>query len=910
MIAGSRLSLLTLLYLSISWQAYGAEKLDPAKAAALAERVGVSAAKVWMDHKSISIPPSSLSPQERSAKIEAGLQRYTDLRNGYAGVATTAGGIKVGMGALIGGALLYAGPQATITVPLTLLGAASYISLDMKNRQVEAIGGQRAKALLDSIEDDLVSESGASDFVALKGNPELLRSTLVRSDRFLRDVKDRAIASGDRGLVDTAADVMARAASSGVIAVAGAVDDLDKEFGAFVSEVRESNRRVNTTLERHQDAIKEIGGNLADLNDDMVTVKEEVTKLGRNQDLIADFMFSSLPPGKKADALRSGLMDSRIACPADAADCNPAEVKAALVERFDSEANVQVRIEQAGAILKGVNDIQLITSNLGIDLGEDGNKALKIASGAVNAYIGFMAGDYLGSIASVTGMFGKKPDPDAERFKIMMGYLKEQFGIINGKLDSILKNQQTILDAVSGVSKQLQTTYEQLDGRLEQMQVEQGRISDNVKALIWKDWSSCYATYSYALAPNPLQNELPFVEMSTLTFPSFEALRHVALAQSRNTSDCVKVVRRAMATTTATRWFGNFLDADRSLDPSSLPDPNTLSKAVATEVNKWHDLLRLYRENIVDPATTIAFDFAARHKLSDSTLLYLNASSLRDTKSLGELQAAGWEVAFACDSADPGTRAIRGLVCMPGTDPDGIARDLISTALNTDILLDIANWMTVVIQLTDIYDDNADRFAGSIEAVAEIPGISHGQEITRKLADMMTLAVAYHTRNHGGLTALAVAEDIREGRAGGNHARILANNPYLAENTANVLLHLIRGTWDFEANTSRPPFASRYTQAYLHARGETEDRFEPLYALFGRAYPYGLTAEGNAGLVLSIDSQEIVIPLPAPMRLEEGTFVFPPRREVLLARRERLIERYLDYRFGSDKELVLVVLPQ
>jgi hypothetical protein len=134
-----------------------------------------------------------------------------------------------------------------------------------------------------------------------------------------------------------------------------------------------------------------------------------------------------------------------------------------------------------------------------------------------------------------------------------------------------------------------------------------------------------------------------------------------------------------------------------------------------------------------------------------------------------------------------------------------------------------------------------------------------------------------------------------------------------------VLLHLIRGRWDFGTDTPRPTFASRYTQAYLHARGEqaylhargeTEDRFEPLYALFGRTYPFGLTAKGDVGLVLSIDKQQIVLPLPAPMRLAEGTFVFPPRHEILLARRERLIERYLDYQFGRDKDLVSVVLPQ
>ena len=140
----------------------------------------------------------------------------------------------------------------------------------------------------------------------------------------------------------------------------------------------------------------------------------------------------------------------------------------------------------------------------------------------------------------------------------MMNYLKDQFEIINEKLESVLENQQTILNAVVSVSEQLQLTYENLDGRLESMEWEQRRISDNLKELIWAEWRSCFSMYRYALAPNPAERDKPFVKPHTLAFNSFEDVRAVIDSRGDEALDCLLTVRKSMDSLSATTWFGAF----------------------------------------------------------------------------------------------------------------------------------------------------------------------------------------------------------------------------------------------------------------------------------------------------------------------------------------------------------------
>lgn len=889
-------------------------KLDHNKAASLASRLGISTARLWLDHDGIDIQPSTLPSNEQHAKIELALKYYETVRDGYAGVSTAITGTQIAVSGVIGGAILYGGPQATVTVPLTLLAAASYVSLDIANSKVEQIGKERATSLLAHMADDLVEAAGVANFTALAADPDLLRDTVIQSDSLLQDVKRRALKSGNQSFVNMAADVLQRASIATDVATLESLAEIDEnvaimdaEFGEFIQAVHSSNKRINDRLAEQNVLLGDIGGNLVALGEGIAAVDVQVQRLGQNQDLVVDFMFSGLPPDQKASALRSGQMDDRIRCPeGNTSGCDRAMIKATMIERYETEAVVMQNIATAGNILQGINDIQTIVGDLGLDIGEDGDQALQIASGAVNAYIGFMSGNYLGAVTSITGMFGNKPDPDAERFRIMMNYMKDQFGIINDKLASVLENQQTILDAVVSVSDQLQLTYENLDGRLGHMEWELSRISANLKVLIWAKWEPCFSVYLYALAPNLAEGVRPFVNSNTLAFNSFNDVHGVINQRRDEILKCLPIVRASMDTLSATRWFGAFLDARQALNTDSVIDQGTLTD----EEEGWRVVEQRHLEDVVLPAASIAFNWAERNDVSAKTLLNLQLSRITNAYQLNStIDATNNGRRFECESSEETGRVTRDLVCVPDKDSDTIAAELMSFAINADVPLEIANWTAILSQIVDLYNNNpSPYFATSLKELARFPNSSHGEEITRKTINMLALAIAYYSRTYGGITALALAEDLLSVKAHETHRKALHGNPYLAENVALVLLHLKRKTWNLEAGASRPSFELIYTQALIHAQSEVANRFEPLYALFGRNHNFAVNDEGKVGLEVIIGEASVLLPLPPPIRLSKGQFVFPPRYYSLIARQNHFVDTYVDYRLGGDTSLAIVAL--
>ena len=219
------------------------------------------------------------------------------------------------------------------------------------------------------------------------------------------------MASGDRALVNMAADILQRTAHevdiatlNSVASVELRVSDLDAEFGRFVQVLHNSNNEIANSLEHHKVLIRNLGADLKKLSKDITAVHEEVRHLGHNQDLLVDFLFSDLPPDEKVLALKSGLMDHRIRCPKDGdAACNREELRATLIERYETESIIRKNVATAGKILQSINGIQTITTNLGIDIGEEGRTILKFADGAVNAYMSILSGNPLARISHQGG---------------------------------------------------------------------------------------------------------------------------------------------------------------------------------------------------------------------------------------------------------------------------------------------------------------------------------------------------------------------------------------------------------------------------------------------------------------------------------------------------------------------------
>ena len=129
------------------------------------------------------------------------------------------------------------------------------------------------------------------DFTSLAADPRLLRDTVIQSDRFLQDVKRRALESGDQSLVNMAANVLQRASTVTDVAtleslaqIAGNVSDLDAEFGEFIKAVHKSNKRIDDRLDKHNVLLGDIGEKLVGTRRRHSGSGCASTRLGRNQD--------------------------------------------------------------------------------------------------------------------------------------------------------------------------------------------------------------------------------------------------------------------------------------------------------------------------------------------------------------------------------------------------------------------------------------------------------------------------------------------------------------------------------------------------------------------------------------------------------------------------------------------------
>lgn len=218
---------------------------------------------------------------------------------------------------------------------------------------------------------------------------------------------------------------------------------------------------------------------------------------------------------------------------------------------------------------------------------------------------------------------------------------------------------------------------------------------------------------------------------------------------------------------------------------------------------------------------------------------------------------------------------------------------------------DLAREVVVVGQLADLHLGEGTRFATYLADVAQIRGAPRGREMAEIMLAMATIAVAHEQRLYGGLTALAIAEDIIEGRPlGEDHYRVLSANPYLAQNVMTILMHRWVGATEIEDAFEGVSFVNRYTNAIVYSRSEAPHPLDQLHAIFSEVQdrPWGRDASnGHAVYIVSTDVGTVQLQLPGPMQVAEGRFVFPPSYPRLVAARELLIDRIIGYELGQEE---------
>lgn len=888
--------------------------------AKIVTELGISVIEEVSTNSGLTVPASTLSSDQRAQKIEASLAKYTNLRNEYTTTKSTTNTLAAVADSVISTSAM-TGNVAGVVVGAVLRGG-----IELGNQTLDKYAQGKSRDYLIGISEQLIKESGVADFDALIKNPKIIEETLVNSSELLNDVRKRAQEADDPALLLTVAASVAQVADAkAVVAYKLAqtatsisddnsitIADIDKDFSSFVNTMDVSFKAANKRLDDHEQRLVGLEADVGELEDSVENMQLQVGQLGKNQDLILDFVSARMTPSERINALKnSEALVKRIQCPAGAPLCDKKVVRDAMINRYTKEVEIQKTIKDIGGFINDANTSLKIANDLGLDVPKELTTAVKIANVGFSVFTNFTPpSNYLGAISSITGLFSKQRDIGAERHKQMMGFLKANFEQVNTRLEGLRKGQERIIGAVAQVSEQIHAFHVDMDARFRVLNFRFDQIDRQLRQLTWAPWLSCNTVSNFARS---LSNDLSFslVDQQTLFFSSFQSRVTTLNANQSAVRSCMHIMRDGLgAITTVDGWkrFGAFIDLERVLLDLTPEQTNRIERAIRNEgAIDYRDLLSKYLNSIVKPSSDIVINWSKKRGLDQGTLLYLLAATPETSQDLNTLlnvvfpkdesAQSGWR--FKCNASDFRYRLIGGAVCRRIGERDALIGAHLKSSLDTETLIKVSEWAVITSQVFDLYDGATDKFARSIAKVYDIRSGGAGKQLILTLAPLMTLGVAYENRLNGALTARIIADDIKAGATGINHNRILNANPYLAENVAMLLL---KDSW--KQSKTGVSMENRHAQAVLHSRSGKVYPFGPFKALYGDSKTFKLDPYGRPAMVISVGGSDVALPLPGPKQLQEGRFIMPVEYSNLITARERVVERAIDYEIGADKELV------
>ncbi|WP_139216085.1 hypothetical protein [Marinobacter sp. DSM 26671] len=853
-----------------------------------------------------SVPQSTLSADTRSAAVEQTYLKYVQMRTKYASAKNAGEWLSLGVGGSMALVATVAGPQATVTIPALLVGAAITTVIDIGNEDLESASQTQLRQLLKSKEEEILVDLGLS-FEQLQANPERAQKAFSEGVEIFQDLRERA--GGDEAVWKQSQDLIVQTLvntdraqwdlievnEENIGLVADFVVDLAVELEDFKVEVSERLDKLNA-------AYNNLSGKVADLEVAVVDLDERVVNLENNQAVISDFIFDEMPPSQKVRALRDrGFLANRFACEEGERTCEGSELRDSMIARFEKEADLQEMLSDAAAAAGALMTVGKIANDLGIASPEL-NDAVEIGNAAFGAFSGFMTGNYLGAISSITGVFSRPTDPDAERFKILMKYLQGQFEQINAKLDAVLENQEKIMNAVRQVSEQMREGFLRIERQLVNMEFEQRRISRGVRELIWTDWRNCYLVFDRSVRGIGALGA--YVDPSTFYFANEDALFAIIKNSGDPARDCLVTMQADMGSLSATQRFGNFVDLQWVID-----ERLTAEMALPSgDAEEWRGLLLRFQQDVFRPTRTY-FD---RYVQQKSGLGYADAFAML---SRPMATTDDWrrgvdfvvENPFHCDQRTGPNVRLKLLLCPHGgASADFKAARLLDSPVLADIVNDIADWVLVMAQLADVRDQQAgawvryEELLSSAEAGELGEGSSTGELMVEAAISVVDFAIASYAMVYGPDVASLLLEDFESGGEAANRALDLASaNPFLGQNLMQLFLEK-RYSIAFPEEGRLRPSKTAYRAAYKLASEEQPARFLLLKGLFGTDLKFAPGESGGPALALSSGDREVLLPLPAPGEMVSGRLSWPARYYELLATREQLADRLIGYKLLDE----------
>ena len=388
-----------------------------------------------------------------------------------------------------------------------------------------------------------------------------------------------------------------------------------------------------------------------------------------------------------------------------------------------------------------------------------------------------------------------------------------------------------------------------------------------------------------------------YLQPDTKLFRSFRSLRNVAITHQTAFKKCFGEVSASFGSLGATRWFGNFADARLLYDGMSSVLAGTLAPVDTEAAERWRPALQQHMEQVFNPTLALVERWSEEIGIASDTLY---ASQIWPSVTIGNaasLLERAKKYPFQCIGRHSPYDGSRRYLCssLSSTSSAEVAMESMRTPV-AESLIDIADWILVLAQVADIYDQSSEDFARDM---FEIDGQMHGKRMMENVIDLLNLGVAHYNLVYGFPAVEAVRSAIaRTDETSKTALSALRDNQYLAHNFAVSVLNE-RLDEHAELHGARMGTATTYTSALKALLDDGVDF--PLRNLFGPDAEF--LVENDRPIMripVAADLPEPVVPLPMPAALAEGRIAFPPGYQSLLSKRDHLVDRLASYELTSE----------
>jgi|GEM_PF-2053890 len=251
------------------------------------------------------------------------------------------------------------------------------------------------------------------------------------------------------------------------------VDDrarVDKFQADVEQRLKNVNDRISGLAEATQDAAQKIDDLRKEVGTNTVAIQT-----------LAQISYASWSTTQKLQAVRSGLFP----------ELTPSQTEK-LIASLEATHKQETLVADAQTAASDFGNLATIATSIGVP--KETVTALKGAQTLSVSIAHFAGGDVLGGIAGLTSLGGLgAPDAAAERHRVMMEYLAQQFEAINRKLDKIIDLQIQTLKAIDELSRQQQSFRREVLGQLDRIEAT---VLDNhalLQAVLLGKWAECDA---------------------------------------------------------------------------------------------------------------------------------------------------------------------------------------------------------------------------------------------------------------------------------------------------------------------------------------------------------------------------------------------------------------------------------